>query len=1468
MYYNDQQKQDQRRVNLDLNESALRTEITPEGVFQQFYSSELDQIIQKEFQNPKYLQEISLDGTKFKYQNEQFDYSFPLQSKTLYFQPKLKDIFEFEVFPHTRPNPKCLAVQKNKIAIAYAEFLQIWNKKKEKEYILPIGEISCMDFSKDGNLLVCGQIKTILLIDSNKGILVQTFPNIHIQRIIVIRCIWKNKEEQFVTTSIDASGQSLLINFTKSIFSYSIDEWELLDTMQFPTGSMKYIQMTENRILIGINSIQFFWVVYVEIMSTKEITFKLVYEFKNPRKVRDSQIFKTSCAIGRGLVRIKDQLSRRYVMAFVWDNKLHHLVLENDRQIEMGSSIFHRSQYINVGSLVYECDFLKDSLYLLYSDKGIIIMNTLHIDMNQSEQQLSSIKHQYFDNPGYRPTGYQFRRCKTLMKKVTQQYVKLKLYNDPICNYSQQFSHQNALFNDRCVQSSMVGQGKIVKYLIQEEEWLYCMNYVLSLYLGFNEQYSEFIELNKDERYSLIKHSVEDLSLKYIKICVQLIQTNISAMQDASKYKLQELKMTNQIMLSILIEFLLKCDSYDLLFEKIMNDVNQSLRDNHQFFLYCLQPFYQQKFVKRIPVNMLNKIIEIYMNEKRLDLIQMMIQSLDHKIIKSDQLIKICLKYGLMKSLAIICFQGDMEQYLTPILKIWSVILTMIEKSQFETCIYYACRALAIMKMIFINNDALGDMMEEKKQVEIKKQLANWLLNDQTIEKLMTLQTISTFEVLLKLLEYQKKYDNSNFSRTMLIISKVISVIQAGENDFQKSFQQFHKQESFLDDLQIQFILFQVRYFISFGGHGSRIVEYLSYMLKNPQVFCWIYFTELIDSIKDDQKMQDVVLQWYYKKDIIEFLKCQYFINIAIKLEKEIQSAVLGLSYEADFTTFSMISIYFAERKKEFTRAFNFFLTSQNRFVRSLVFDWVEMRMKELQQSDQDNFNQMRSALILKISDLIQIDWNKTRIIFSNYNSESEKVVIEKLSQFPELQLQYIDNVIKRERELGNKVDANFLIINIQLLCQLNPDKIIEEVSSYDYPLEEILEPCKQYKILPAQAYILEKMGRIVESVSISCQILRQIIQKHKTELDQNYKLSMRLGGGSDEHHKLANLKILFPMGKKKKKDGQDQQDINIMKPFEDAKFAATNEIVNQIQKIVKICKNDKFEKNEEKWYTLLDQLIDIRDNLIFDSPSQNFMKHSIFTTQICHIFATIAEVSNLGSLIYQLSNRYNNLDLGQLKKAFQEIIQNYLYTQHLQSNVQFLLMNDIYEKLTVYIQKSKIGIISNRICYKNKTEQSLDGDCKVSNDDFVVFECKHNYHKKCVMMYQGVAFCNLCFKVDQTYSYKLMNSKVLEGATNLEQDDNELLKEEIENVNKFNNSSSQQNSDDVKFIPKVSEETMEKRKKRVNKLYYFDRKRNDNYNIMEDTNRDIDYCNKQNEMKRKKQEMEEKQSKLNKKRK
>lgn len=61
--------------------------------------------------------------------------------------------------------------------------------------------------------------------------------------------------------------------------------------------------------------------------------------------------------------------------------------------------------------------------------------------------------------------------------------------------------------------------------------------------------------------------------------------------------------------------------------------------------------------------------------------------------------------------------------------------------------------------------------------------------------------------------------------------------------------------------------------------------------------------------------------------------------------------------------------------------------------------------------------------MIQKLTDLIQVNSASTRDLFSRYNSESEKVVINKLELYPELQLEYVENVIKKERDLGHKVD-------------------------------------------------------------------------------------------------------------------------------------------------------------------------------------------------------------------------------------------------------------------------------------------------------------------------------------------------------------------------------------------------------------------------------------------------------------
>lgn len=68
-----------------------------------------------------------------------------------------------------------------------------------------------------------------------------------------------------------------------------------------------------------------------------------------------------------------------------------------------------------------------------------------------------------------------------------------------------------------------------------------------------------------------------------------------------SKNGVEEAEKTNKILFSILIEFLITTECYDLLFESIMPKTLEILNDNNNFFIACLQPFLVAKKVKYIP---------------------------------------------------------------------------------------------------------------------------------------------------------------------------------------------------------------------------------------------------------------------------------------------------------------------------------------------------------------------------------------------------------------------------------------------------------------------------------------------------------------------------------------------------------------------------------------------------------------------------------------------------------------------------------------------------------------------------------------------------------------------------------------------------------------------------------------------------------------------------------------------------
>lgn len=119
---------------------------------------------------------------------------------------------------------------------------------------------------------------------------------------------------------------------------------------------------------------------------------------------------------------------------------------------------------------------------------------------------------------------------------------------------------------------------------------------------------------------------------------------------------------------------------------------------------------------------------------------------------------------------------------------------------------------------------------------------------------------------------------------------------------------------------------------------------------------------------------------------------------------------------------------------------------------------------------------------------------------------------------------------------------------------------------------------------------------------------------------------------------------------------------------------------LEKVRPILRVCELN-VDPFDEIWYVLLDNIIDIRDNLLMKGEAHAFLRN-LCTQQVCAIIATIAKSRDLEILLEKLQTRYACLDLGQLKMTFQEIITSYIYEQNVLSNWHGVIRDDRVNKI------------------------------------------------------------------------------------------------------------------------------------------------------------------------------------------
>lgn len=93
--------------------------------------------------------------------------------------------------------------------------------------------------------------------------------------------------------------------------------------MAYPAASMKVLASGDDVRYVVLANIQKFWILRIKINSNGLNELATLFEHENPLKTSKAQVFSTSCAIGRGLVKNnKKSIDRKFVAVCCWDTVL------------------------------------------------------------------------------------------------------------------------------------------------------------------------------------------------------------------------------------------------------------------------------------------------------------------------------------------------------------------------------------------------------------------------------------------------------------------------------------------------------------------------------------------------------------------------------------------------------------------------------------------------------------------------------------------------------------------------------------------------------------------------------------------------------------------------------------------------------------------------------------------------------------------------------------------------------------------------------------------------------------------------------------------------------------------------------------------------------------------------------------------------------------------------------------------
>ncbi|KAL4479620.1 hypothetical protein ABPG72_004216 [Tetrahymena utriculariae] len=488
----------------------------------------------------------------------------------------------------------------------------------------------------------------------------------------------------------------------------------------------------------------------------------------------------------------------------------------------------------------------------------------------------------------------------------------------------------------------------------------------------------------------------------------------------------------------------------------------------------------------------------------------------------------------------------------------------------------------------------------------------------------------------------------------------------------------------------------------------EKVVDIVFYLSQYPKTLDKLEFSqeELLKQAKIYSEGRDDKVDF---RELSQLLRSEFLLNL-IKYILDVIGKDNGqmqlLSQLLDLTEFATARSHILFLRGHYHRATDSYIQSSNKTMSRLIFDWMWQNLTESKSEDPKKYELLKDIMRLKLPDFIKIDSERTHQLFQKFLNDAEHDIISQLENNPNLQLLYIQNVIKQYKlklksnpqEIETlKVDKGILILNVKLMCQLNKpeDDVLNEITSLDfYPFEDILKICLEKQYLEVCTFIYLRMGLQEQALKSQIKMLDNTLWQYKKYLEDFYQKMQNLNASTFINNPL-NVFVSDFIGRSQSNQFENienndegeihqsgisisiqrtesttfNQSINIADTNQMQINANTsNEKIQQFTKQINsrmkrmfdICSIHKQTDNSDSWFLLLDLLvqsckkfpdIDTKDSL------KNLRK--IFSQSIGNTIMQIADNVDMDRFLEKLRSSYSDISIADLKDTFRQLLQN-----------------------------------------------------------------------------------------------------------------------------------------------------------------------------------------------------------------